>query len=143
MWPPSRRRSCTAITFFGCWALPRWSYVLRRSALSRRRCFRAGRWRSRAPAGGGSAALAPMGRRAEPQYLEETMELTQGKLAMGFTTGITTQDPRFPALMVWNALFGGDLTSKLFLNVREKLSLCYYVLFGLWGQGHRHGVLGH
>ena len=45
---------------------------------------------------------------------------------MGFTTGITTQDPRFPALMVWNALFGGDLTSKLFLNVREKRSLCYY-----------------
>ena len=33
---------------------------------------------------------------------------------MGFTTGITTQDAGFPALMVLNALFGGDLTSKLF-----------------------------
>ena len=77
--------------------------------------------------------FAPMCRRAEPQYLEETMELTQGKLAMGFTTGITTQDPRFPALMVWNALFGGDLTSKLFQNVREKLSLCYYASSSVYG----------
>mgnify|MGYP000700902688 CR=1 FL=1 len=70
--------------------------------------------------------FASMGRRGEPQYLEETMDLTQGKLSMGFTTGITTRDAGFPALMVLNALFGGDLTSKLFLHVREKLSLCYY-----------------
>ena len=31
-----------------------------------------------------------------------------------------------PALLMGNTLFGGSSNSKLFLNVREKLSLCYY-----------------
>lgn len=77
--------------------------------------------------------FSPMRPRQEPQYLEETMDLTQGKLAMGFTAGITTRDPDFPALMVLNVLFGGDMTSKLFQNVREKLSLCYYVSSAVYG----------
>ena len=53
--------------------------------------------------------------------------MTQGKLALGFRTGgscVWTED--FPALMVFNAVYGGTPTSKLFLNVREKLSLCYF-----------------
>lgn len=78
-------------------------------------------------------SLAPMGRRGGVQYLEETMDLTQGKLSMGFTTGITTRDAGFPALMVLNAVFGGGLTSKLFLHVREKLSLCYYASSSVYG----------
>ena len=41
---------------------------------------------------------------------------------MGFTCG--SRD--FPALLLGNTLFGGSSNSKLFLNVREKLSLCYY-----------------
>lgn len=46
---------------------------------------------------------------------------------MGFRTGgITLGHPRLPALLVMNALYGGTSTSKLFLNVREKLSLCYF-----------------
>lgn len=77
--------------------------------------------------------FAPMPHREQPQYLEESMDLTQGKLSMGFTTGITTRDPDFPALMVFNALFGGDMTSKLFMNVREKLSLCYYASTAVYG----------
>ena len=40
--------------------------------------------------------------------------------------GITGDDPDYPALMMLNAVFGAGTTSKLFLNVREKLSLCYY-----------------
>ena len=52
---------------------------------------------------------------------------------MGFTTGITTRDAGFPALMVLNAVFGGGLTSKLFLHVREKLSLCYYASSSVYG----------
>ena len=35
-------------------------------------------------------------------------------------------DSRYPALILCNALFGGTTTAKLFLNVRERLSLCYY-----------------
>lgn len=62
----------------------------------------------------------------EVKYLEQTMPVTQGKLSMGFVTGITCRDPGFPAMVVLNGVFGAGATSKLFLNVREKLSLCYY-----------------
>ena len=57
----------------------------------------------------------------------DTMDVTQGKLALGFRTGgVTMNNPDYPALLVCNALYGGSANSKLFLNVREKLSLCYY-----------------
>ncbi|MDR0890077.1 MAG: insulinase family protein [Oscillospiraceae bacterium] len=56
----------------------------------------------------------------------ERMDITQGKLVIGLRTGITTQDSAFPALMLLNAVYGSGVTSKLFVNVREKLSLCYY-----------------
>ena len=69
------------------------------------------------------AHAAPGGPRLE----EEAMDVTQGKLALGFRTGgLTAASPEFPALLVMNAVYGGTPTSKLFLNVREKLSLCYY-----------------
>lgn len=59
-------------------------------------------------------------------FEEERMDVTQGKLALGFRTGCTLRDPGYAALLMLNAVFGGSVTSKLFLNVREKLSLCYY-----------------
>ena len=60
------------------------------------------------------------------QTCEESMDVTQGKLSMGFTTGISAADEEYFALMVANSIFGGGAHSKLFNNVREKLSLCYY-----------------
>lgn len=54
------------------------------------------------------------------------MDVTQGKLVMGFRTGVTLSKKGYPAAVVANALFGGTPNSRLFLNVREKLSLCYY-----------------
>ncbi len=68
---------------------------------------------------------------AEPagpvRTVTEEMDVTQGKLSMGFRTGGVTMDsPDYPALLVCNALYGGSVNSRLFLNVREKLSLCYY-----------------
>ena len=57
----------------------------------------------------------------------DSMDVTQGKLAMGFRTGGATMGSGgYPALLVCNALYGGSANSKLFLNVREKMSLCYY-----------------
>ena len=50
------------------------------------------------------------------------MDVTQGKLGMGFSCGSDDNT----ALLLGNTLFGGSSNSKLFLNVREKLSLCYY-----------------
>ncbi len=60
------------------------------------------------------------------QKIQEAMDVTQGKLALGFRTEITVHDPRYPARMLLNAVYGAGVSSKLFLNVREKLSLCYY-----------------
>jgi len=57
--------------------------------------------------------------------VEERMNITQAKLIMGYrTTDILPGDLR--AFEVMRSLFGGSTTSKLFSNVREKLSLCYY-----------------
>jgi predicted Zn-dependent peptidase len=60
------------------------------------------------------------------RYYTETMDVTQGKLAMGFRLGDVMDDPDMAALRVMNVIFGGGVSSKLFMNVREKLSLCYF-----------------
>lgn len=62
----------------------------------------------------------------ETRTVEEVLDVTQGKLCMGFRSGITSASPRYPAFILLNAVFGAGPTSKLFMNVREKMSLCYY-----------------
>ena len=56
----------------------------------------------------------------------EEMDVAQGKLAVGFLTNIKPSDSDYDALIVFNSVFGAGAHSKLFNNVREKLSLCYY-----------------
>ena len=60
--------------------------------------------------------------REDVLHVTDSMDVTQGKLSMGFSC----ESEDIPALLVGNSLFGGNSNSKLFLNVREKLSLCYY-----------------
>lgn len=60
--------------------------------------------------------------REEVQFITDEMDVTQGKLGMGFSCG--SRDST--ALLLGNTLFGGSSNAKLFMNVREKLSLCYY-----------------
>ena len=57
-----------------------------------------------------------------PREITERMDVTQGKLSMGWRAA--SDDA--PAMLLCNLIFGGYSNSKLFLNVREKLSLCYY-----------------
>ena len=57
-----------------------------------------------------------------PRFVTEEMDVTQGKLSMGFRCG----SDDVPAMVLANLIFGGSSNSKLFMNVREKLSLCYY-----------------
>ncbi len=71
---------------------------------------------------GALPALTPHTAPEEPRVITERLDVTQGKLGMGFSCG--SRDAA--ALLVGNTLFGGSSNSKLFLNVREKLSLCYY-----------------
>ena len=67
------------------------------------------------------------------ENITETMDVSQAKLCMGFTTPITNRDPEFPAMQLCNTVFGSGMTSKLFVNVREKLSLCYSVGSAYYG----------
>lgn len=62
----------------------------------------------------------------EIRYVTERFNVTQGKLSMGFLTHTETTDKSIPALVLANTIFGGGAQSKLFNNVREKLSLAYY-----------------
>ena len=76
-------------------------------------------------------AFVPVGTTPAPQARPvqektERLDVTQGKLSLGFFTDITAKDPRYPALVLAATVFGGGATSKLFTNVREKMSLCYY-----------------
>lgn len=67
-------------------------------------------------------------KRNEFCFVKEKMAVSQGKLALGFSTGITASannDKYYTALLL-NEIFGGSASSKLFVNVREKMSLCYY-----------------
>ncbi len=68
------------------------------------------------------AATMPHPAAAEVRRVTECMDVTQGKLSMGFSC----TSPDYPALLLFNMIYGGSATSKLFLNVREKESLCYY-----------------
>lgn len=56
----------------------------------------------------------------------ESMDVNQGKLAIGFLTNVAPGDEDCYALTVFNSVFGAGAHSKLFNNVREKLSLAYY-----------------
>ncbi len=56
---------------------------------------------------------------------QEKMEVSQGKLAMGFVTPITLRTPQFAAMQLCNGVFGGGMTGKLFTKIREEMSLCY------------------
>ena len=62
----------------------------------------------------------------KPEYVCETMPLKQGKLVMGFSSRMHGDDGDSLPLMVMTDIFGGGPYSRLFDNVREKMSLCYY-----------------
>jgi predicted Zn-dependent peptidase len=57
----------------------------------------------------------------------EFEDMKQGKLHMAFYTPITFHDEKFPIMQLMNGVFGGYAHSKLFVNIREKESMAYYV----------------
>ncbi len=62
----------------------------------------------------------------EAKYVEDSFDVAQGKLAMGFTTETTINDKEYYALLLGNSIYGSGAHSRLFNTVREKMSLCYY-----------------
>lgn len=69
----------------------------------------------------------PQGKReaGEVRRVEEPMDVSQGKLCLGFRTQIEPNSPDYFPLAVYNGILGGGVQSKLFQNVREKESLAY------------------
>ena len=69
----------------------------------------------------------------DPLFQTEQLEVSQARLAMAFTSPITVRDPGFVAMQVCSTVFGGGMTGKLFMEVREKQSLCYEIGAGYHG----------
>lgn len=65
------------------------------------------------------------------KYVMDREPVQQGKLVIGYRTEVQPDTDAWYTLMVYNAIFGGGTSSKLFNNVREKMSLCYYASSGL------------
>ena len=62
----------------------------------------------------------------EQKEIKETQKVKQGKLVIGYRAGMSYDRDNFPAVKLMSMIFGGGTFSKLFTNVREKMSLCYY-----------------
>ncbi len=56
----------------------------------------------------------------------EKQNVKQGKLVIGYRAGMSYDRDNLPAITLMTKIFGGGTFSKLFSNVREKMSLCYY-----------------
>ncbi len=72
----------------------------------------------------------------EVKNFSESMDVSQGKLVMGFRTNISSVNEDNIPLRMMVDIFGGSPYSRLFTEVREKQSLCYYCaarLFGIKG----------
>ncbi|WP_455538515.1 EF-P 5-aminopentanol modification-associated protein YfmF [Terrisporobacter sp.] len=68
----------------------------------------------------------------EVKVIKEEMDITQGKLVMGFRCNVDYKDEfKYYSLFVGSNVLGGGPHSKLFVNVREKESLCYYIYSSL------------
>ncbi|MDD6308313.1 MAG: pitrilysin family protein [Clostridia bacterium] len=65
------------------------------------------------------------------KYVRDKEPVTQGKLVIGYRTEIDPLSEEYYTLMVYNSIFGGSTSAKLFNEVREKMSLCYYASSGI------------
>lgn len=63
---------------------------------------------------------------ANVRHVCESANAVQGKLVMGFRTAVVGDEEDADALMLFDTVFGASPISKLFMNVRERMSLCYY-----------------
>ena len=62
-----------------------------------------------------------------PNEKRVTMDVEQDKLSMLFTTGKQGGLEDYNALRQGSVILGGSAYSRLFNNIREKQSLCYYI----------------
>ena len=73
-----------------------------------------------------SVPLAIEGKKQDRvREIVDPMNLNQSKLNLGFRLGAAARE-NGAACRLFNVLYGGSANSKLFMNVRERLSRCYY-----------------
>lgn len=65
----------------------------------------------------------------ETNRVFESMEVRQGKLCVGIRT--KAEKAEYYPLIIANEIFGGGSDSRLFMKVREKDGLCYYISSGV------------
>ena len=87
-------------------------------------------------------AVSPPARRKTPPYkkfiytqkaprlLLEKKKTAQSHLALSFP-GPTYTSKEGPAAQVLSTILGGNMSSRLFINVRERQGLCYYIRSGM------------
>jgi len=63
----------------------------------------------------------------EVKKIVQREPINQSKLVLGFRNRVLPTDDNYYALVLYNSIYGGSVFSKLFNNVREKLSLAYSV----------------
>lgn len=74
----------------------------------------------------GSPFCTPTEKVKKVNTVTENLDIAQGKLVMGFSSEIYGDEESTASLTVMCDIFGGGPYSRLFDNVREKMSLCYY-----------------
>lgn len=77
------------------------------------------------PRSGGIPKTGVREKQGAPREIIDPMDLNQSKLNLGYRLGPAALADG-AACRLFNVLYGGSANSKLFLNVRERLSLCYY-----------------
>lgn len=61
---------------------------------------------------------------SEAEYVTERMAITQGKMVLNYS--VPENKGNSAPFIVFDEIFGASPVSRLFTNVRERLSLCYY-----------------
>ena len=64
--------------------------------------------------------------RAETQFVTEQMDVSQCQMVLGFRVEQTEKEIHPLAAGVFSMLYSDSMTSRLFMQVREKLHLCYF-----------------
>ena len=64
--------------------------------------------------------------KTEAETYSEAMNIVQGKVCLFYTSERKLSEEERYHMLVASAIYGGTASSRLFKNVREKQSLCYY-----------------
>ena len=63
----------------------------------------------------------------EVRYITDQMDVSQGKIVLGYRTGVDVKSDEYVPMFLYSVILGGGAHSKLFMNIREKHSLCYSI----------------